>query len=244
VSIPAPDPALPPSFDSDTPGHHFRILESASQARLRSPPPVFPQAALTPRLLPQWMVRPMVDSHGWDHESGVEGFTLDKAFLLRKSIPANVQGQVTKDKKDANLTLETEASLKHSDSLITTSGLDVQTVGGRQLAYTARSETRWKNRRNNKTAAGLSASLVGGVVALGAKMENRLKVTPGSKLVLTCGSITANGDTAFGAPLLPRLFSHACADPLARSQVAIWRAACATSRTTRCRGAPLWAPPS
>ena len=34
VSIPAPDPALPPSFDSDTTGHHYRFLESATQARL------------------------------------------------------------------------------------------------------------------------------------------------------------------------------------------------------------------
>ena len=34
VSIPAPDPALPPSFDSETPVHHFRFLESASQVRV------------------------------------------------------------------------------------------------------------------------------------------------------------------------------------------------------------------
>ena len=34
VSIPAPDPALPPSFDSDSSGHHYRFLESANQARV------------------------------------------------------------------------------------------------------------------------------------------------------------------------------------------------------------------
>jgi len=151
ISIPAPDPALPPSFDSDSPAHHFRFLESASQ----------------------WLVRPIVEAHGWDHEAGVDGFSVDKAFLVRKSIPANVRGQITKDKKDANLTLETEASVKHSDKVVTTSGLDVQTVGGKQLAYTLRSETRWKNRPTNKTAGGLSASYVGGVVALGAKVEDR-----------------------------------------------------------------------
>ena len=80
--------------------------------------------------------------------------------------------QITKDKKDASLTLETEASVKHSEKLITTSGLDIQTVG-KQLAYTVRSETRWKNRVNNKTTGGLSASLIGGTVAFGAKMEDR-----------------------------------------------------------------------
>jgi hypothetical protein len=43
----------------------------------------------------QWTVRPIVDNHGWDHESGIEGFSVDKAFLLRKKIPANVSGQVS-----------------------------------------------------------------------------------------------------------------------------------------------------
>ena len=36
-----------------------------------------------------------MDNHGWDHESGIEGFSVDKAFLLRKKIPANVSGQVS-----------------------------------------------------------------------------------------------------------------------------------------------------
>jgi hypothetical protein len=149
----------------------------------------------------QWMVRPIVDAHGWDHESGIEGFSVDKALIVRKTIPANISGQaraqhaaaafristrltpgrchrshphaqITKDKKDASLTLETEASVKHNDKLITTSGLDIQTVG-KQLAYTVRSETRWKNKVNNKTTGGLSASLIGGTVALGAKVEDR-----------------------------------------------------------------------
>jgi hypothetical protein len=40
------------------------------------------------------MVRPIVDAHGWDHESGIEGFSVDKAFVVKKTIPANVSGQV------------------------------------------------------------------------------------------------------------------------------------------------------
>ena len=94
-------------------------------------------------------MRPIVDNHGWDHESGIEGFSVDKAFMLRKKIPANVSGQITKDQKDA-----------------------IQTVG-KQLAYTVRSETRWKNKSNNKTTGGLSASLIGGTMAFGAKLEDR-----------------------------------------------------------------------
>ena len=41
------------------------------------------------------MVRPIVEAHGWDHESGIEGFSVDKAFMIKNSVPANVNGQVT-----------------------------------------------------------------------------------------------------------------------------------------------------
>lgn len=221
VSIPAPDPALPPSFDSDSSAHHFRFLESANQ----------------------WMVRPIVEAHGWDHESGIEGFSVDKAFVVKKTIPANISGQITKDKKDANLTLETEASVKHSAKLVTTSGLDIQTVG-KQLAYTARSETRWKNRANNKTTGGLSASYVGGVVALGAKMEDRWKIKPGSKLVMSCGAITAKGDTAYGACLQLQQTASIHSPLSSRAQAATWKRSCAARRTIPPRPAPPWVPRS
>ena len=49
----------------------------------------------------QWMVRPIVDAHGWDHESGIQGFSVDKAFVMRKTIPANVSGQVRLPATDA-----------------------------------------------------------------------------------------------------------------------------------------------
>lgn len=175
VAIPAPDPALPPTFDSENPSHRFRFLESANQ----------------------WMVRPIVEAHGWDHEAGIEGFSVDKGFTVRSKLPANVSGQFSKDKKDTQIALEAEGSIPHKEGLVTTSGIDIQTVG-RQLAYTARSETRWKNAANNKTSAGLSASMVGGSMAYGAKAENRLKLKPGMKLVLSCGAMTAKGDVAYG----------------------------------------------
>jgi len=176
VAIPAPDPALPPSFDSENPSHRFRFLESANQ----------------------WMVRPIVEAHGWDHESGIEGFSVDKGFAgMRGKLPANVSGQITKDKKDTQLALEAEGSYNHSGAVVTTTGLDVQSVG-RQLAYTMRSETRWKNASNNKTSAGVSASMVGKSVAYGAKLEDRWKIKEGMKLVLSGGAITAKGDVAYG----------------------------------------------
>ena len=125
--MPAPDPALPPSFDGANPAHRYRFLEPTSQ----------------------WMVRPVVEAHGWDHESGVEGFSVDKSFVLRNKIPGAASGQLTKDKKEANVGFEGQLSVAHTKRLITTAGVDVQTVG-KQLAYTAR-RARWKFARRTKS---------------------------------------------------------------------------------------------
>ena len=175
VAVPAPDPQLPPSFDGESVGHRYRFLEPQSQ----------------------WMVRPIVEAHGWDHESGIEGFSVDKGFVVFNKHPGNMSGQLTKDKKDSNVGFEGGVSVHHTKKLVTTAGVDVQTVG-KQLAYTARGETRWKFCAVNKIAAGLSASLVGGALALGTKLENRWKVTPGAKLVVSAGAVSANKDVAYG----------------------------------------------
>ena len=175
VAVPAPDPQLPPSFDGESVGHRYRFLEPTSQ----------------------WMVRPIVEAHGWDHESGIEGFSVDKGFVVFNKHPGNMSGQLTKDKKDSNVGFEGGVSVHHTKKLVTTTGVDVQTVG-KQLAYTARGETRWKFCAVNKIAAGLSASLVGGALALGTKLENRWKVTPGAKLVVSAGAVSANKDVAYG----------------------------------------------
>lgn len=53
------------------------------------------------------------------------------------------------------LQAEAEGSVYHSSKVISTGGLDVQTVG-KDFVYTARTETRVKVHKRNKTAAGLT----------------------------------------------------------------------------------------
>ena len=178
VSIPAPDPQLPLSFDGDAQGHHYRQLESNQQ----------------------WACRPIVDAHGWDHETGVEGFSVEHQFVLKDLVPGVVQAQISKDKKDSNFGFEGEMSIPHTRSLISTTGVDIQTVG-KDLVYTARGETRWKFCAIDKIIGGLSASLVGGVLALGTKIENRFKARPGMKVVVSTGAVTAQKDVAYAGNL-------------------------------------------
>lgn len=68
----------------------------------------------------------------------------------------------------------------------------------------------------------------------------RWKVTPSSKLVLSCGVIKAKGDTAYGA-----LVSGSGGVSSSTSlQAATWKEACGTTRRMRCPEAPPSAPRS
>ncbi|CAM6091773.1 unnamed protein product [Calypogeia fissa] len=178
VPVPMPDMVLPPSFDSDNPSHRYRYLETANQ----------------------WLVRPVLETHGWDHDNGYDGMNVEKMFVMGTKMPVSVSGQITKDKKEANLSLEAAASLKHGEDKVTLAGLDVQTVG-KDLGYTLRSETRFNNFKGNKTTGGLAVTLLGDTVSAGMKIEDRLLLGKRLKLVVNGGAITGGGDIAYGGSL-------------------------------------------
>ncbi|MCO5592142.1 hypothetical protein L7F22_046138 [Adiantum nelumboides] len=178
VPVPMPDMALPPSFDSDNPTYRYRYLDAANQ----------------------WLVRPVLETHGWDHDSGYDGLNVEKMFIVSKKIPVSVSGQVTKDKKEANLQMECAASFKNGEGKVTQAGLDIQTIG-KDLAYTLRSETRFDNFKRNKTTCGLAVTLLGDTVAAGMKIEDRLLIGKRVKLVFNGGALTGRGDAAYGGSL-------------------------------------------
>lgn len=201
VHIPAPDPALPPSFDADNPSHKYRFLESGNQ----------------------WVVRPVVEAHGWDHEAGVEGFKVEKSANPYNVMPGSISGQLSKDKKELSVQAEAEGTNHFfpDDKVVVTSGVDVQNVSSDTLAYTARSEARWRNMEfprtggSNKTAAGGSLATVAGIPAGGVKIEDRLKPLPWAKVVGNSGVVLAKGDRAVGGNLeMTVKHSDDASDPL------------------------------
>uniref|UniRef100_A0A0C9S4E5 TSA: Wollemia nobilis Ref_Wollemi_Transcript_25292_4634 transcribed RNA sequence n=1 Tax=Wollemia nobilis TaxID=56998 RepID=A0A0C9S4E5_9CONI len=181
VLVEMPDMALPPSFDADNPSYRYRYHDASNQGD-------------------QWLVRPVLETHGWDHDVGYEGVNVEKMFVIGKKIPISLSGQVTKDKKESNLQMECATSLKHGEGKSTLAGLDVQTVG-KDLAYSLRSETRFSNFKHNKTTAGLAITLLGDAIAAGMKLEDRLMIGKRLKLVLNGGAITGRGDVAYGGSI-------------------------------------------
>ncbi|XP_024389086.1 translocase of chloroplast 126, chloroplastic-like isoform X2 [Physcomitrium patens] len=178
VPVPMPDMALPPSFDSDNPTHRYRYLETANQ----------------------WLVRPVLETHGWDHDAGYDGFNVEKMFVVKNKIPASISGQVTKDKKESQVNFEAAASLKHGEGKVTLTGFDVQTIG-KDLAYTLRAETRFNNFKRNKTTAGVTATYLNDTIAAGVKLEDRILIGKRVKMVVNGGVLTGKGDKAFGGSL-------------------------------------------
>ncbi|XP_010530784.1 PREDICTED: translocase of chloroplast 120, chloroplastic-like [Tarenaya hassleriana] len=182
VPVPMPDLALPASFDSDNPTHRYRYLDSSNQ----------------------WLVRPVLETHGWDHDVGYEGVNVERLFVVKDKIPVSFSGQVTKDKKDANVQLEMASSVKHGEGKSTSLGFDMQNVG-KELAYTLRSEMRFNNFRRNKAAAGLSVTLLGDSLSAGVKIEDKLIANKRFRLVLSGGAMTGRGDVAYGGSLEAQL---------------------------------------
>ncbi|KAE8709248.1 TOC120 protein [Hibiscus syriacus] len=182
VPVPMPDLALPTSFDSDNPTHRYRSLDSSNP----------------------WLVRPVLDTHGWDHDVGYEGINVERLFVAKDKFPISFSGQITKDKRDANVQMELTSSLKHGEGKATSVGFDMQTVG-KDLAYTLRSDTRFSNLKKNKATAGISVTLLGDALSAGVKVEDKLIANKQFQVVMTGGAMTGRGDLAYGGSLEAQL---------------------------------------
>ncbi|KDP27797.1 hypothetical protein JCGZ_18877 [Jatropha curcas] len=184
VPVTMPDFALSPSFDSDNPSYRYRMLEPTSEL----------------------LVRPIVESQGWDHDCGYDGIALDRNLAVAGRFPSAFTVQVMKDKKVFNIRLDSSICAKHKENGSTMAGFDVQTFG-RQLACILRAETKVKNFKINKTTAGISITLLGKRAATGLKIEDQITVGKRLALVGSAGAVTSEGDTAYGANFEVRLKS-------------------------------------
>ncbi|CAI0460262.1 unnamed protein product, partial [Linum tenue] len=180
VQVPLPDMVLPPSFDGDSPAYRYRFLEPTNQL----------------------LARPVLDTHGWDHDCGY-GVNVEHSLAVQNRSPA-VTVQVTKDKKEFNLHLDSSVAVKHGENGSSMAGFDIQNVG-KQLAYIVRGETKFKNYKKNKTVAGASMTFLGPNVATGIKLEDQIVLGKRLMLVGSTGTVRSQGDSAYGANMEVRL---------------------------------------
>ncbi|XP_057782351.1 translocase of chloroplast 159, chloroplastic [Salvia miltiorrhiza] len=176
VAVPLPDMALPPSFDGDNPAFRYRFLEPTSQ----------------------FLARPVLDSHGWDHDCGYDGVNLEHSLAIANRFAAAYTVQITKDKKDFSISLDSSVSAKQGDNMSSMAGFDIQSIG-KQLAYIVRAETKIKNLRKNKATGGLSFTFLGENIVPGVKIEDQITLGQQYALVGSAGAVRSQHDTAYGA---------------------------------------------
>ncbi|KAF7842465.1 translocase of chloroplast 159, chloroplastic-like [Senna tora] len=182
VPVPLPDMALPPSFDSDNPAYRYRFLEPTSQL----------------------LTRPVLDTHGWDHDCGYDGVNLEHSLAIINQFPATVTVQINKDKKDFSIHLDSSVAAKHGENGSSMAGFDIQNVG-KQLAYIFRGETKFNNYKRNKTTAGMSVTFLGENISTGLKIEDQIALGRRFVLVGSTGTVRCKGDSAYGANVEVRL---------------------------------------
>ncbi|KAL3644776.1 hypothetical protein CASFOL_009956 [Castilleja foliolosa] len=176
VTVPLPDMALPPSFDGDNPAYRYRFLEPTSQ----------------------FIARPVLDTHGWDHDCGYDGVNLEHSLAILSRFPAVYTVQITKDKKDFTVSLDSSIAAKHGENVSSMAGFDIQSMG-KQLAYIFRAETKIKNLKRNKATGGISFTVLGDNVVPALKVEDQINLGKRYTLVGSAGAVKSRDDTAYGA---------------------------------------------
>ncbi|KAK7246141.1 hypothetical protein RIF29_41001 [Crotalaria pallida] len=182
VATPMPDMALPPSFDNDIPAYRYRFLEPASQL----------------------LTRPVLVIQSWDHDCGYDGVNLENSLAIVNKFPVAVAVQMTKDKKDFSIHLDSSIAAKHGENGSSMAGFDMQNIG-KQIAYILRGETKFKTFKRNNTAAGLSVTFLGESISTGLKVEDQIALGKGLVLGGSTGLIRSKGESAYGTNVEVRL---------------------------------------
>ncbi|CAH9083989.1 unnamed protein product [Cuscuta epithymum] len=172
-----PDMDIPPSFTSDWPAHRYRCLTTISE---------------------QWVARPVLDPHGWDHDVSFDGINFDMAGKVVRNVLASATGQMSKDKQDLSIQSKcTAAYTNPGGSVCTIVGLDVQSTG-QELICSVHSNAQAKNLKCNITECGVSLNSFGRNYFLGTKVEDCLRVGKRLRLTVKGGRMAGAGRAAYG----------------------------------------------
>lgn len=171
----SPDMSVPPSFDSDCPVHRYRCLVTGDQ----------------------WIVRPVLDPHGLDHDVGFDGISLETAVEINRNVFASVTGQMSKDKQDFSIQAECAAAYTDSSGPTCAVALDVQS-SGKDMIYTVHSNTKLRSLKHNIADCGLSLTSFRNKYYVGAKLEDTIVVGKRLRFVVNAGRMGGPGQVAHG----------------------------------------------
>ncbi|KAG0464017.1 hypothetical protein HPP92_020086 [Vanilla planifolia] len=145
------------------------------------------------------LVRPVLDSHGWDHDAGFDGLSLEVSKQIKGGLTASAAGQTSKDKENFFIQSECAVNFAHQKGHLF-SALDFQTAG-KDLVCTLRGDAYFRNLRCNSTGCSLSLTSLGKIHLFGAKLEDSILLGRRFELMGNAGRIEGNGQGGFGGSL-------------------------------------------
>lgn len=174
-AAPLPDLAVPLSFDPDCPVYRYRSLAHDD----RGP-----------------VVRPVLDSQGWDHDVGFDGVNVEVSGDLGGGARSSLVGQVNKDKKDCSFLAECATKYSPLSWCDLSAEADFQTAGEEPVFFNLRAGATARSRRNAASCGVSLTSLSGEVSAVGAKVEDSVQVGRRFRVSASSGFVRGHGGTA------------------------------------------------
>ncbi|GJV42329.1 translocase of chloroplast 159, chloroplastic, partial [Tanacetum coccineum] len=126
------------------------------------------------------------------------GVNLEQTLAIANRFSTTVSVQLSKDKKDFIINMDSSIATNHGDKDSTMAGFDIQLIG-KQLAYIVRGETKFKNWKKNKTSAGMSVTFLGENVVTGFKVEDQITLGRQYLIIGSAGTVRFQTDSAYGA---------------------------------------------
>ncbi|KAM0933894.1 putative small monomeric GTPase [Dioscorea sansibarensis] len=173
------DTTVPLSFDSDSPVHRYRFCVIGTE---------------------QWVIKPVCDSQGWDHDIGYDGIYWDGSVDIKSNLQATFAGQMNKEKSDFRINSECAAKFKHPNGATMLAGIDIQPFG-KDLLCTVRGDAEFKNFCCNKTGGSLAVSSLGKTYFTRAKLEDSISMGKRLKVRMDAGCARGYGQMAHGGTL-------------------------------------------
>ncbi|KAB2618562.1 translocase of chloroplast 90 [Pyrus ussuriensis x Pyrus communis] len=170
-----PDMEVPPSFGSNWPAHRYRCLLTSDQ----------------------WIMRPVLDSHGWDNDVGLDGVSLETAMQVNRNVFTSVSGQMSKDKQDFSIQSECAAAYLDPNGTTYSVGLDVQSAS-KDTIYTLHSNAKLRKLWHNVAESGFSLTSFGNKYYIGGKLEDTISVGKRLKFVMNVGQMMGPEQVAYG----------------------------------------------
>ena len=174
-----PDISVPLSFDPDCLGYRYRCLMGSSD---------------------QWLLRPVLNSQGWDHDVGFDGINLEISRDLKPNLKSSFTGQLSKDKEEFNIQSECAAQYADPKGRSVHTGIDIQSAE-KTLVCTIHGDAKFKNFGCNTTGGGLSLTSFAKAWFVGAKVEDSISVGRRFKLMVNAGRVVGHGQVANGGSL-------------------------------------------